>query len=188
VIAFLGNRPVIQVGRHQVTDYDTRWLGRALRRAAEAADHPDFPFLDEIRQGIEEYLDSRCPLELLPLPTLYSRMRRMLRVIGCPSIADKLEQLAPPVTLCLEHAARRAGNGFELAFFQELQAELEELREAGVEEVHFTGLHESIRIIRGHEAWDADCERLLDEIHGFLRAHDRDARRPRPALEPERRD
>jgi hypothetical protein len=180
VIALIGNRPALQVGRHQVHDYDTAWLDHALRRAAAAADRHDFPFLDEIRQGVEEYLESRCPLKLLPLGALYERMRRMLETIGCDTIAEKLEPLAPPVTLCLEHAARAAGNGFELAFFEHLRSEIEDLRSAGAEEVRFTRLRESILLLRKCETWDASCDELLSEVRAFIHRHHREDRsRPR---------
>lgn len=176
MIALIGNRPAIQVGRHQVHDYDTLWLGRALERAAAAADLADFPFLDEIRKGIEEYLETKCHLQLLTLETLFVRMRAMLEKIGCNSIADKLEPLAPPVTLSLEGPARDAGNGFELAFFELLRAEISELRRAGAEEIHFTQLKESIMLLRRREKWDKGCDQLLTEIRNFLWNQDREVR------------
>ncbi|BCX49545.1 hypothetical protein HAHE_34530 [Haloferula helveola] len=181
MIALIGNRPAIQVGNYQVHDYDTRWLGDALERAAAAAERQDFPFLDEIRQGIEEYLETRCSLELLPLPTLFERVRMMLEKIGCSPIASKLEPLAPPVTLSLEHAARTAGNGFELAFFEYLRSELRDLRDAGAEEIHFTHLRECVALLRQSDSWDDESERLLTDIRGFLYNHHRDHRDlPRP--------
>ena len=94
--------------------------------------------MDEIRLGIEQYLETKCPLRLLPLGDLYDRMRRMLVRIGCETIADKLEPLAPPVTLSLPRFAKDAGNGFELAFFGALKDELAHLRSAGAEEIRFT--------------------------------------------------
>jgi hypothetical protein len=124
VISLIGNRPAIQIGRHQVIDYDTAWLDSALRRAARAAEHEDFPFVADIRSGIVKYLETKCPLKLLPLDELYDRMRKMLVKIGCERIAEKLEPLAPPVTVSLVRAAMEAGNGFELAFFEMLRTEL----------------------------------------------------------------
>lgn len=177
VIALIGNRPIIQVGRHQVHDYDTRWLGDALQRAAQAAEREDFPFLDEIRCGIEEYLETKCSLELLSLDSLYERVRKMLERIGCNLIADKLEPLAPPVTISLEEAARQAGNGFELAFFTHLRDEISHLSEAGAEEVRFTGLRESVQLLSGAPEWNSNCDRLLTEIRSFLHRHDRDRQR-----------
>ncbi len=170
MIAILGNRPALQVGRHQVLDYDTSWIDAAILRAASAADHPDFPFVEEIRGGIIEYLESKCPLKLLALEELFDRVRRMLRQIGCERIAEKLEPVAPPVTVSLVHAAMTAGNGFEMGFFETLRSELEELRKLGAEEIHFTGLRESVCILRGTETWNRKCDPLLEEIEYFLRA------------------
>lgn len=175
MISLIGNRPALQVGRHQVIDYDTAWLQDALKRAAEAANQEDFPFLDDIHNGVVEYLETKCPLKLLELESLFERVRRMLVMVGCEGIADKLEPQAPPVTVSLVEAARRAGNGFELAFFESLRAELLELKQAGVRDIHFTGLRESSLILRGCEKWNKRCEALLEEIETFLQGWEREA-------------
>jgi hypothetical protein len=174
VISLIGNRPALQIGRHQVIDYDTAWLDDALRRAAKAAECEDFPFVADIRRGIVQYLETKCPLKLLQLEELFERMRKMLVKIGCERIAEKLEPLAPPVTVSLVRAALEAGNGFELAFFESLRAELLELRAAGAEEIHFSGLRESSLILRGTAKWNKRCDALLFEIRGFLNAWDRE--------------
>jgi hypothetical protein len=174
VISLIGNRPALKIGRYQVIDYDTAWLDVALQRAAAAAEHEDFPFIADIRSGIVQYLETKCPLKLLHLEDLFERMRKMLVKIGCERIAEKLEPLAPPVTVSLVHAAMEAGNGFELAFFETLRAELLELRAAGAEEIRFSGLRESSLILRGTAKWNKQCEALLFEIRGFLSAWDRD--------------
>lgn len=174
MISLIGNRPALQIGRHQVIDYDTAWLGDALMRAAAAAHREDFPFVEDIRSGIVLYLETKCPLRLLPLSELFERMRKMLMKIGCDTIAEKLEPLAPPITVSLTRAAKEAGNGFELAFFENLRGELEELRQEGAEEVRFVGLKESAQILRGTDKWDKRCDDLLGEIVGFLRARDRE--------------
>jgi hypothetical protein len=181
VISLIGNRPAIQIGRYQVIDYDTEWLDSALRRAARAADCEDFPFVDDIRSGIVKYLETKCPLKLLPLDELYDRMRRMLIKIGCGNIAENLAPLAPPVTVSLVRAAMEAGNGFELAFFEMLRAELRDLRTAGAEEIRFSGLRESAMILRGCPKWNKQCQVLLSEIEAFLGNWDR----PQPADAPE---
>ncbi|HSP43624.1 MAG TPA: hypothetical protein VLO11_12180 [Luteolibacter sp.] len=174
MISLIGNRPALQIGRHQVIDYDTGWIDDALRRAARAADQADFPFVDEIRSGVVQYLETRCPLKLMRLEELYDRMRRMLEKIGCYGIAEKLQPLAPPVTVSLVRAAMEAGNGFELAFFETLRSELSILRDAGAEEIRFSGLRESAMILRGASKWNKQCEALLAEIDAFLRTWDRE--------------
>lgn len=168
MISLIGNRPALQIGRYQVIDYDTEWLDSALHRAALAANHEDFPFVADIRSGIVQYLETKCPLKLLPLDELYDRMRRMLVKIGCEKIAEKLEPLAPPVTVSLVRAAMEAGNGFELAFFEMLRSELANLRAAGAEEIRFTGLKESALLLRGTSKWNKQCQSLLTEIEAFL--------------------
>ena len=175
MISLIGNRPALQIGRHQVFDYDTAWIDDALRRAARAADREDFPFVADIRSGVIQYLETKCPLKLMRIEELYDRMRRMLVKIGCECIAEKLEPLAPPVTVSLVGAALEAGNGFELAFFEMLRAELSDLRAAGAEEIRFTGLRESAMILRGASKWNKQCAALLAEIEAFLHTWDREA-------------
>jgi hypothetical protein len=175
VIAFINQRPAIQIGPYQVLDYDTEWLEDAIMRAAKAADHENFNLAPEIRQGVEMYLESKCSLRLLQLDELFERVRKMLVKIGCAPIADKLQPLAPPVTVSLVNTATSAGNGFELAFFETLRSELAELRNAGAEKVHFTGLRESAQILRGGQKWSKHCDNLLEEIRIFLTACDREA-------------
>jgi hypothetical protein len=172
LISFIGNRPALQIGRHQVIDYDTAWLDSALLRAAKAADQHDFPFVPEIRSGIVEYLENGCSLKLMRLQDLFEKMRKLLVKIGCQHIAEHLRPLAPPLTISLIHAATAAGSGYELAFFETLRAELEDLRQHGAEEIHFTGLRESVLILRSTAKWDKRCEAVLKEIEAFLKTWD----------------
>lgn len=182
MISFIGNRPALQIGTHQVLDYDTAWLEDALRRAAKAADNEDFPLVTEVCRGVEMYLESKCPLRLLHLEDLFERMRKMLMKMGCERIAEKLEPLAPPVTISLIASARKAGNGFELAFFETLRSELLSLRGAGAEQIHFTGLRECALILRGGTKWTRQCDALLTEIEAFLFAQDSDTDLPASRL------
>jgi len=168
VIAFIANRPALQIGRHQVFDYDTSCLEEALRRAARAADQEDFPFVHDIHSGVVKYLETKCTLRMLTLDELYERMRKMLMKIGCVKIADELKPLAPPLTLSLVESANEAGNGFELAFFEKIRAEIGELRKAGAEKILFTGLRESLLILQGSSKWNKHCERMLTELEAFL--------------------
>lgn len=168
MISFIGNRPALQIGRHQVIDYDTAWLDSALLRAAKAADQQDFPFVPEIRSGIVQYLENGCSLKLMRLQDLFERMRKLLVKIGCQHIAEHLRPLAPPLTISLIHAATAAGSGYELAFFETLRAELDDLRQHGAEEIHFTDLRESVLILRSTAKWDKRCEAVLKEIEAFL--------------------
>jgi hypothetical protein len=172
VIALIGNRPVLQVGRHQVSCYDYQWLRDALCRAVHAADHKDFPFVDEICQGIFHYLENKCPLRLLPLPALYDKMRRMLEHIGCEGIAQELKPLAPPVQVCLLRLLHEHDCRVELALFPMLRREIDELCAAGANEIRFLHIREATMLIRGTDKWDKHSARLQREIEGFLQSYD----------------
>ncbi len=168
MICLVGKLPVLQIGRHQVAGYGTNWIDLALQRAAESCDRADFPFIDDIRDGVLHYLEHKCPWRVLPIEDLFERMKRMLRRIGCDAIADNLQPLAPPLTVSVARAARDAGNGFELVFFQTLQEEIDDLRRRGAEEFHFTELRASAQVLRGAVRWNRSCERLHQEILAFL--------------------
>ena len=95
-------------------------------------------------------------------------MKRMLRRIGCDAIADNLKPLAPPITLSIARAAKEAGNGYELVFYQKLQEKIDDLQGRGAEEFHFTELRESARILLGAVKWTPECNRIHQEILAFL--------------------
>lgn len=170
MIAFIANRPTLQVGPYQVNEYDDVWLDDALRRAAERAELGDFPLLDEIRAAVVLYLENQCPLRLLRLDELYAKLRRMLCDVGCPSIAEKLEPVAPPVKLSLVCAARQAGNGFELAMFTMLRGHFGELRAEGAEKVLLTAVRPAILTLRGVKSWTSSCDHLLGDLRHFVSA------------------
>ncbi len=172
MICLAGNFPALQVGNQQVAGYDASWIDEALARAAVASNRQDFPFIDEIRDGIIHYLENRCPLRVFALEDLFERMRSMLRKIGCHAIADHLTPLAPPVTVSLVGAAREAGNGYELGFFKLLSKEIDTLKLAGAEAIHFRDLEECVQLLTSGQRSRRkrqDGEQLRAEIQAFLK-------------------
>lgn len=163
---------MLQVGRHQVAGYGTDWIREAIRRAAIASDREDFPFTDDIVAGVVHYLETKCPLRLLPLEEFYQRLAHMLRKINCAAIAAKLPRLAPPVTLSLARTAREASDGLELVFFQNLHDEVDQLKELGVEAINFTGIRKSVSILLATEKWNARAKHLARDIVEFVRSHE----------------
>jgi len=168
MIAMSDNRPVLQIGRHQVCCYQSDWLLAALERASVAAGLFPFPCLEEIGTGVFEYLESMCPLRLLHVDQLHERVRRMLEEIGCAPLARHFEPCAPPVTVSLLDAARQAGPGFDLAFFEAIRSETAELRRLGTASIRFIHHREAVLHLAGASRWDRRCRRLLDELDVFL--------------------
>ncbi|GAA5496270.1 hypothetical protein SAMN02745181_2586 [Rubritalea squalenifaciens DSM 18772] len=168
MICIVGNMPVLQIGRHQVSGYDTRCIHSSIEKAADRAGLGDFAFVDDVYDGVIHYLEKTCPLRLLRIEELYERVRHMLKRIGYASIAFSLEPEAPAVTISLERAARDAGLGFELAFFKELQEELNELKGYGASEVYFCDIESCVRILKQCEDWNEDCAHLEADILDWL--------------------
>ena len=172
MICLAGNLPALQVGNQQVAGYDTGWIAESLLRAASACDRQDFPFINDIRDGILHYLENRCPLRVFALEDLFERMRVMLRKIGCHAMADHLTPLAPPVTVSLIGPAREAGNGYELIFFRLLVEEINLLKEAGAESICFCHLTECLQVLGCVQNGKASAQ-LGDEIIAFLKRFDK---------------
>ncbi len=172
MICLAGNLPALQVANQQVAGYDASWIDEALSRAAVASNRQDFPFINEIRDGIIHYLENRCPLRVFALEDLFERMRVMLRKIGCHAIADHLTPLAPPVTVSLVRSAREAGNGYELVFFKILNEEIDALKLAGAESICFCDLDECVQLLMSDKRSPRKRragEQLKAEIGAFLK-------------------
>jgi hypothetical protein len=172
MIALIGNRPVLQVGRYQVSSYDSEWIRDALRLAAKNADRTDFPFVEEICQGIFHYLENKCSLKLLPLPDLYKKMRSMLERIGCQIIADSLTQIAPPIHISLLKMISEVNGLYEMALFDSLKKEIDHLRAAGADEIHFLHTRECTMLICNSKKWNKNCQRFHEEMKLFFSTYD----------------
>lgn len=169
MICIVGNLPVLQVGRYQITGYNTQWIRQAIEQAAVRANQAEFAFTEDVYEGVIHYLEHKCTLRLLTLEDLYKRLSHMLSRIGYDSIANALEPIAPPVTISLERAARDAGNGYELAFFHELQTELLNLKATGASDVYFSHVEECVHILKQTETWDEECAELEADIIDWLK-------------------
>jgi hypothetical protein len=164
MICIAGNMPVLQVGEHQISNYDTYWIRRAIENASIRANQPHFSFLDDVYDGIVYYLENKCSLRLLQIEALYRRIRHTLKRIGCEAIANALVVECPPITISLERAATEAGNGYELAFYQILQSEMIALKKLGAREVFFSEIRESVLIMKRSDKWCDDCDQLENDI------------------------
>ena len=171
MISFIANRPVLQVGKQQVTGYDTQWIRESLTRASNTEENRDLPFIDELINGILHYLENKCALSIVSIETIHARICNMLKRVGLEAMADALPLLAPPITISLKDFAQRAGNGFELAFFNELHDEIEDLRIHGVETINFTHSEDCVKILKNSSRWTNSCKSLHQEIISFIENH-----------------
>lgn len=162
MIATCSLRPILKIGNYHVTHYNEEWLSDAFDRAADAAGWDVAPFKADLLAGVTEYLEKVCPLEVLPIETLFSKIRRMLYNIGLAHLAQKLETIPPPILVDLKEMA---GNcPIPLFFFDTLKKELEDLRHSGVEYCAFSGIKECVMMLENAHRWTAHCARLEDDL------------------------
>jgi hypothetical protein len=69
----------------------------------------------------------------------------------------------------LRHLARRAGKGFELIFFAELQSTLRKRLAQTPGEIRFRGLRGCVKELTGAQRWGRRCDDLSDQIVDYLR-------------------
>lgn len=169
MICIAGNMPVLKIGEHQTTNYDTYWIRMAIEEAARRADQENFAFIDEVYDGIVHYLESKCPLRLLPIEELFTRIEHTLKKIGCEPIANALKIVCPAITISLQRAASDAGSGFELAFYNLLFKEMKELKNLGAREIFFSEIRESVLVLKQTDHWSDDCEQLEQDILLWLK-------------------
>lgn len=155
-----------------MTSYDSEWLYEGLRRAMHAADHDDFPLVNEVCHATFEYLENFAPLQLMPIESLISKMRKLLEQIGFGVIAEELRPFAPPIQICLRRLVEESGCAMEMLLFSLLRKEMDDLGHAGATEVRLLHVRDCVMHVRGARQWDRGCQRLLTELCGFLRGFD----------------
>jgi hypothetical protein len=102
----------------------------------------------------------------------------VLQVIGYSDVARCFQTLPPPVKISLSDLARRAGNGFELVFFELLRTRLRDIPDSAAQQVELSDLHACVKLLRGAKVWRSDCAELTGEIVQFVRSElDQSSRR-----------
>ena len=71
----------------------------------------------------------------------------------------------------LYRLAQDTGYGFELAFFESVKQSIQQLRDCKARVIRFVGLRSCVKLLVGAKNWCKTCQRLNDEIVGFIRSH-----------------
>lgn len=169
MIALPAQLPLLCVGRYQITTYGSDWLEENIRDAARAAGQDDWWFTPDIVRSLLIYLRERFAGSTITLDELTGKIRHILEKIGFNDIGDRVALTPPALTLSLDDLAREAGEGFELRFFQLLDARLQELAELGACAIALTSSHEGVKRLCAAKYWTQSCRQLESEIETFLR-------------------
>jgi hypothetical protein len=159
--------PHIRVGRSSLALCEPAWLTSTLTAAAEGTDLPEWMAVD-ISRGVERYLANHYPGTVIDSADLFERIDKTLHALGLDHVAAKVDRTPPPVRISLLELARRAGNGFELAFFQLLEEQVDSATSGGVRRLECHGLERCVRHLAASKKWTQRCDHLRNEITEYL--------------------
>lgn len=167
MIALPSSLPLIKVGPDHLASCDAEWLRHNVRDAADRAGMPDW-FADDIVVGVINFLENHYDGTTITMDSLYDRIRDTLQDLGLMELAEELSPMAPPLRISLTDLAKKAGDGYELAFFQLLDQRFNSATSNGARQVFFYGLRSCVQYLTSLNKWTNRCENLQDEITRFL--------------------
>ena len=96
-------------------------------------------------------------------------MNSALQVIGYAEVASHFEAGPPPARISLLELAKKAGAGYELAFFELLARSMQQLLATRAAYFELYDLELCVKELRARKIWARDCQALREEIVSFLR-------------------
>ena len=171
MIAFRDALPLILLRNRRAMAFDREWLARVLVLAARRAGHQDWPLAPHIAESVHAWLGSLNDRTTMPVDSFTRAVREALKAIGFAEIGVCFEAASPFARISLVEIAQQAGNGFELAFFAALDAQLREVFVAGGSYCELHGLEPCVKVLNQRRHWSSTCDRLRAEIVAFARNH-----------------
>jgi hypothetical protein len=169
MVAFKEEFPYLRCDSGQLFEFDRDWLHDAITRAAHEAGYPSWWLTDHVTESIAFYLRLRTDETVVAFSQLSQTVRYVLKVIGYKEIIPHFSPSPPPITIPLVDIAREAGTGYELAFFDLLEKQLNGLLDTGVENLKLCSLQSCVKHLSGAKLWTRSCDVLRSEIVCFVR-------------------
>ncbi|MEX2581230.1 MAG: hypothetical protein WD342_19395 [Verrucomicrobiales bacterium] len=167
MIALPHAMPFIRIGSSSLALCQPDWLSETLANAANGTDLPSW-MAEDISRGVESFLKNHYQGSVIEPDELFGRIERTLSSLGLEHVAENMDKKLPPVRISLNELARRAGSGYELAFFRLLDDQLRSAAFGGATSVELHGLENCVRRLSASKRWSSRCERLKVEITDFL--------------------
>jgi hypothetical protein len=169
MIAPRDEMPFVQFEGGEITPFDPGWLTRRLVQAAEKAGYPQWWLAEHVAASVSNYLRYRYPGNVLTAPRLAEAVNSALQVIGYAEVASHFEPGPPPARISLLEVAKKAGSGYELAFFELLGRDMQQLLAARAAYFELYDLEICVKELKARKVWARDCKALREEIVTFLR-------------------
>ncbi|HEU0209207.1 MAG TPA: hypothetical protein VFQ78_09540 [Candidatus Udaeobacter sp.] len=169
MVAFKEEFPYLRTSSGQLFEFNRDWLLAAITRAADEAGYPGWWLTEHVTESITFYLQLLNDENVVAFSQLSQAVRDVLEAIGYKEIGPHFAPAPPPVSISLIDIARRAGAGYELAFFVLLERQIGALIEAGADNLRIFSLHLCVKHLRGTRTWTRGCDALREEIVCFVR-------------------
>lgn len=167
MIALPTAMPLIRIGGASLAICQTDWLTKTLTDAADGTDLPVW-LAEDISRGVESYLTNHFHGTVIDSDDLFEQIAKTLSKLGLGHVANNMDKTPPPLRISLTELARRAGAGYELAFFQLLDEQFHSASVGGAKQVECHGLQKCVRRLSSSRKWSRRCDRLQNEIEQFL--------------------
>jgi hypothetical protein len=159
--------PFIRIGSSSLALCESDWLTATLTKAARDTDVPAW-MAQDISRGVESYLIKHFKGTVIDSADLFARIEKTLSSLGLDHVAERIDKTPPPVRISLSELARRAGTGYELAFFHLLEEQLKSAAFGGAKVVECHGLRNGVRRLASTKKWTGRCDLLVSEITDFV--------------------
>ena len=169
MVAFKEEFPYLRCESGQLFEFDQAWLHAAITRAADQAGYPSWWLTDHVTESIAFYLRLRNDEPVVAFSQLSQTVRYVLKVIGYKEIVPYFTPTPPPITISLFEIAQQAGAGYELAFFDHLEKQLNALVGIGIDSLRLCALQACVKHLQGAKTWTRGCDRLREEVVCFVR-------------------
>lgn len=167
MIALPQAMPFIRIGDTSLALCRTDWLTQTLTNATQGTDVPGW-MAEDISRGVESFLTKHYKGTVIDSDDLFARIEKTLANLGLNDVAANIDKTPPPVRVSLSELARRAGSGYELAFFQLLEEQLRSATAGGAHRVECHGMKNCVRRLSSSKKWSQRCDQLQDEIISFV--------------------
>ena len=169
MIAPRDEMPLVQFEGGELSAFDAGWLTRRLVHAAAKAGYPHWWLAEHVAASVSNYLRHRYDGHVLTAPRLADAVASVLQVIGYAEVASHFEPGPPPARVSLLELAKKAGNGYELAFFELLNRVMQQFLASRAAYFEFFDLDLCVKELKSRKVWARDCQSLSEEIIAFLR-------------------
>ena len=155
--------PFVRVGQNALTICRKDWLQQMFTDAACGTDLPEWLAID-ISRGVQRFLENRYHGSVIDSEELFNKIDTTLKGLGLAHVAANMDKSPPPLRISLTDLARRAGEAYELAFFQLLEDKCHEAIQSGASCVECHGLQSCVRMLRRNRHWSISSDKLMHQI------------------------